>query len=46
MKLKEITLSNQKVNDILKDEIERKKLSMKINKNHIVNDQIEEKKTI
>jgi hypothetical protein len=24
MKLKEITLSNQKVNDILKDEIERK----------------------
>jgi hypothetical protein len=30
MKLKEITLSNQKVNDILKDEIERKKI---INKN-------------
>jgi hypothetical protein len=30
MKLKEITLSNQKVNDILKDEIESKKI---INKN-------------
>jgi hypothetical protein len=26
MKLKEITLSNKKVNNILKDEIERKKI--------------------
>jgi hypothetical protein len=26
MKLKEITLSNQKANNILKDEIERKKI--------------------